>query len=433
MKAIIMAGGKGTRLSTITNGLIPKPLVPILGKPLLQWQIEQLKEYDITDIMIVVGYLGDEIKKFFKDGRAFGVSIEYFEERQPLGSAGSLAYISEWINKESFMLIYGDILFSININKMLNFHKEKESTITLLVHPNSHPYDSDLVVFDKNNRVNSFNKKNSVRDFWYDNYVNAGIYVLEPNICDMVPQNTVVDFVHDVLSKCIENKERIYAYVTPEYVKDAGTPSRLREVEEAIKSGIVRRKNMLNLQKAVFLDRDGTLNKYKGLIYKVEDIELELNVPEAIKMLNSSEYLSIVITNQPSVARGLCNTDEIDEMHLKMKTLLGQEGAYLDKILYCPHHPDKGYPEENAKYKINCDCRKPNIGLLTEASKLFNINLQESWFVGDTTVDIMTGKNAGMRTILLQTGMNGTDGKFDVCPDFVCNTLLEAINLILGE
>ena len=179
------------------------------------------------------------------------------------------------------------------------------------------------------------------------------------------------------------------------------------------------------------MDRDGTINQYRGFIYKEEDFELEECALEAIKKINKSGYLGIVVTNQPVVARGLCEIEDVERIHKKLATLLGREGVYLDDILFCPHHPDKGYPDENPAYKIPCECRKPKTGMIQAAAEKFNIDLSQSWMIGDTTMDLQTGVNAGMRTALVLTGDAGQDKKYDVQPNLVGKDLLEAVELIL--
>lgn len=431
MKAVIMAGGKGTRLSSVTGGIIPKPMVAIAEKPLLEIQVEQLRENRVIDILIVIGHLGNVIKEYFGDGKRFGVHISYFQEKEPLGSAGALAFVRDWLGGSAFLLIYGDILFHMDFQKMVQFHVAKGADITLVSHPNDHPYDSDIVLKDEESRVQGFLKKNITRDFYYDNCVNAGIYMVEAKTCSTVEKGVEADFAHDILIPAVKNDGQVYAYSTPEYVKDVGTPSRLAEAEAAFVDGLVEAKDLRNKQKAVFLDRDGTVNKLKGFVFREEDIELENHAAEAIKKINHSGYLAVIITNQPSVARGLCGIKDIERNHLKLKALLGSQGAYVDGIYYCPHHPDKGYPEENKDYKIDCTCRKPKTGMILKAAEEFNIDLSRSWMVGDTTVDVMTGINAQMKSILLMTGEAGLDGKYDVKPDFVCRDLMDAVNRII--
>ena len=187
--------------------------------------------------------------------------------------------------------------------------------------------------------------------------------------------------------------------------------------------------------KCIFLDRDGTINVYKCLLHNESELVLEEGAAEAIKMINDSSYICIVVSNQPVVARNLCTLEEAWMINKKLEELLYKvNGAYLDDIFICPHHPDKGYPEENKEYKIVCNCRKPKIGMIEEAAMKHNIDLSKSYIVGDTTIDIMTGINAGLKTILVKTGLGGTDKKYEVKADYVTKDLLGAIKLIMeGE
>jgi histidinol-phosphate phosphatase family protein len=185
------------------------------------------------------------------------------------------------------------------------------------------------------------------------------------------------------------------------------------------------------MKAAVFLDRDGVINKEVEFLRKLEQFELLPKSCEAIKLLNDHGWLVVIITNQPVIARGEATARDIDAIHKKMKNKLKKCGAHIDAIYYCPHHPEQGFPGEMVEYKIDCACRKPKIGLLEEASKEFNIDLKKSFFVGDTTVDVQTGKNAGCKTILVKTGYGGLDKKFPATPVFTCEDLLEAAKLII--
>ena len=431
MQAVIMAGGKGTRLREITNDEIPKPMAAIDGKPILQWQIEHLKQQGVSDIILVIGYLGHKIREFFQNGQQFGVSIRYIEETTPLGTAGALSLLGPLLTGEYFFLIFGDVLFDIDLSRMMRFHQEKNAMVTLFVHPNMHPFDSDLVVCNDDGLLLGFDSKHNVRNYWYHNCVNAGFYLMNREICGWVPESTKVALEKGLLTNLIDAGKRIYAYQSPEYIKDVGTVERIRRAEEELKSGFVSARSLRYRQKAVFLDRDGTINKKNGLVYKEEQFELEDSAVEAIRKINCSGYLAIVITNQPVVARGLCELKDVENIHMKMETLLGQNGVYLDAVRFCPHHPDKGYPDENPEFKISCDCRKPNIGLIAECAAQFNIDLKESWMVGDTTVDIQTGVNAGTHTALVLTGDAGKDKKYMVEPEIVCADLQKVVEAIL--
>jgi len=426
-----MAGGKGTRLRSITNDEIPKPMAPVAGKPILQWQVEHLREQGVTDIVFVIGHLGHKIREYFQDGQAFGVSARYIEETTPLGTAGALSLLPPFLTDESFFLVFGDVLFDIELARMEQFHRNSGALATLFVHPNVHPFDSDLIVCDENGRISRFDSKHNVRDYWYHNCVNAGFYLLDRSICSRVPADTKVDLEKELLTGLIDDGAPVYAYRSPEYIKDVGTVERITRAEEELKSGFVASRSLRNQQKAIFLDRDGTINRKNGLVYSEEQFELEDGVVEAIGAINRSGYLAIVVTNQPVVARGLCDIADVERIHKKMETLLGQQGVYLDAVRFCPHHPDKGYPEENPAYKIPCHCRKPDIGMIEQCARQFNIDLSASWMVGDTTVDIQTGVNAGTHTALVLTGDAGSDKKYDVTPELTCKNLWEAVAMIL--
>lgn len=430
MQAVIMAGGKGTRLASLTKDEIPKPMIPIMGKPLLEWQIEQLKSNGINDVTMVIGHLGDKIKAYFGNGQAYGINVQYVEEKEPLGTAGAFYFLRELLKEQYFLLVFGDVFFDIDIARMECFHREKEAAATLFVHPNGHPFDSDLVTLDRNGKVKNLDSKHNDRDYWYDNCVNAGFYILNREICECVAIPEKTDLEKDILCPLIDSGS-VYGYRSPEYIKDVGTVGRIKKTIEDIENGFIAEKCLKKKQKCIFLDRDGTINQHRGLVYKEEEFILESCATEAIRKINESGRLGIVITNQPVVARGLCDIEDVEYIHKKLSTLLGKEGVYLDDILYCPHHPDKGYPEENPLYKIPCECRKPKIGMIVEAVKRYNIDLSDAWIIGDTTMDIQTGRNAGIKTALVMTGEGGKDCKFDVKPDLVCRDLLEAIDKIL--
>lgn len=428
--AVIQAGGKGTRMTSLTRDLIPKPMLKLNGKPLLQWQIENVAAFGIKRFVIIIGHLGEKIREYFGNGESFGVEIEYIEEKQPLGSAGALYYLKETHTNDDFWLIFGDVMFDLAWDRMVSFHEEKKALGTLLVHPNSHPYDSDLVILSESSQVMAITEKGRKHDNWYENLVNSGIYILNHQILDLLTEPAKTDLEQDILVPLIKTG-KLYGYRTSEYVKDTGTPERFRKASREQIEGIWERRSLRNRQSCVFLDRDGTLNQYRGLISNESEFELELHAAEAVKMLNEAGILAIVVTNQPVVARGMCEIEDVKRIHRKLQTLLGDDGAYLDDIVFCPHHPDKGYPEENPQYKIVCNCRKPATGMIDDMVKKYHIDINSSYIVGDSTVDIQTGICAGLKTILLETGQGGKDGKFDVCPDVRKKDIRSAVEFIL--
>ena len=431
--AVIMAGGKGSRLRSITNDEIPKPMVPVDGKPLLEYQVEKLKSYGIKKIVMIVGHLGEKIVDHFKDGKDFGVEIDYIFEKEPLGTAGAFYYLKDKIDAKDFMLVFGDVFFDMDFDRMEDFHFKNSALTTLLAHPNGHPYDSDLIRMDDTGRVIGFDSKHNVRDYWYDNMVNAGMYIINKRLLDLVKEPVKTDFEKDILANQVELGANIYAYHTPEYVKDVGTVDRINATVEELKSGLIQSKNLKNKQRAIFLDRDGTMNVSKGFISKADDLELIPGTIDAIKAINKSGALAIVITNQPVIARGECSFEELHNIHNKLKTLLGEKGAFVDDIFYCPHHPDKGFEGEVPELKFDCECRKPKTGMIDEAVKKYNIDLSKSYMVGDSTMDLETARNAGIKSVLVDTGFAGNDGKYDRSCDIEAKNLFDAVEKIIKD
>lgn len=431
MKAVIQAGGKGTRISEITGDVIPKPMLEISGYPILYHQMMNLKKNGITDITVIIGHLGNVIKDYFGDGKQFGLNISYVEEdpQKPLGTAGSLYFLKDKL-KENFVFLLADVFIDIDFEKMEQYHIANNADVTLLTHPNGHPFDSDLVV-EEGGVVNAFDYKSNDRTTYnYKNLVNAGVMIFSPSVFKYLTELRKYNYEKDIIVPLI-NDGKVVSYKSSEYAKDMGTPERYRRVQEDYNSGICDAKNLANKQKAIFLDRDGTINEYVGFLRKEEDFKLIPGVSEAIKKINNSGYLAIVVTNQPVIARGEVTEEELEEIHKKMETLLGLDGAYIDDIYYCPHHPDKGFEGEIPELKIECDCRKPKTGMLEKAAREHNIDLSSSIMIGDSTLDIKMAENAGMQSILLKTGQKGEDGKYDVSPTLIAEDLNDAINKII--
>ncbi len=431
MKAVIQAGGKGTRISEITGDVIPKPMLEISGYPILYHQMMNLKKNGITDITVIIGHLGNVIKDYFGDGKQFGLNISYVEEdpQKPLGTAGSLYFLKDKL-KENFVFLLADVFIDIDFEKMEQYHIANNADVTLLTHPNGHPFDSDLVV-EEGGVVKAFDYKSNDRTTYnYKNLVNAGVMIFSPSVFKYLTDLRKYNYEKDIIVPLI-NDGKVVSYKSSEYAKDMGTPERYRRVQEDYNSGICDAKNLANKQKAIFLDRDGTINEYVGFLRKEEDFRLIPGVSEAIKKINNSGYLAIVVTNQPVIARGEVTEEELEEIHKKMETLLGLDGAYIDDIYYCPHHPDKGFEGEIPELKIECDCRKPKTGMLEKAAREHNIDLSSSIMIGDSTLDIKMAENAGMQSVLLKTGQKGEDGKYDVSPTLIAEDLNDAINKII--
>lgn len=428
MKAVILAGGKGTRLGNLTQE-IPKPMILIGDKPLLHHQVDLLVRYGFKEIFILVNYLKNPITRYFNDGSKFGACIDYFEEPSPLGTVGGIKEIENQLTGD-FLVLYGDVMVSMDLNRLAAFHSERNSECTLVLHPNDHPHDSDLVEMDDESRIIAFHAKPHPSGIWQHNMVNAGVYILSPVILEMLEKGKKADFGRDIFPALYKNI-RMYGYHTTEYLKDMGTPDRLEKVQNDLIAGKVSGSNYEHKQSAVFLDRDGVLNVERSFISRPEDLQLYDYTAHSIKKLNQAGLLTVVVTNQSAVARNLCTEEEVKTIHKKMESELGEQGAWLDAIYYCPHHPDKGFPEENPKYKIDCDCRKPQTGMFRKAIAKFNIDPRSSYMIGDSERDIKAGANTGCITIGVRTGYGIK--KTSIIPDFMFSNLAEAVDFIVDE
>lgn len=180
------------------------------------------------------------------------------------------------------------------------------------------------------------------------------------------------------------------------------------------------------MKKAVFLDRDGVINKEVDYLRNLKQLRLLPGVAQVIRKLNKLGFLIIIVTNQPVIARGWLTEKEVDDIHSVLIKRLSQKSAKINAIYYCPHHPEANLK----KYRIYCHCRKPNIGLIKKAVKKFKIDVKKSFMVGDSTTDILAGKRAGLKTILVETGYAGKDGKYNIKPDCAIKNLSQAIKII---
>lgn len=215
----------------------------------------------------------------FRDGHQYKVSIDYFIEDEPLGNAGALFKMRERLGEEPFLLLNADSVFDVDFNRFVEFHKTHGGLVSLLTHPNSHPYDSCLIISDSSGTVTSWLTKEDARPEWYENRINAGLHIIDPIVLDMAKQRMKLDT--DLIGKCgpdgklvkidldrqvlkpLCGSYQMHCYDSPEYVKDMGTPERLYQVQKDFQLGTVAAKNLRRKQKAIFLDRDGTINKYE--------------------------------------------------------------------------------------------------------------------------------------------------------------------------
>jgi D,D-heptose 1,7-bisphosphate phosphatase len=426
----ILAGGQGTRLRE-RAGHRPKPMVSLLGRPLLEYQLELCRRHGFLRVLLLVHYQHDVIREYFGDGSNHGVSLAYQVEETPRGTAGALRDALPRL-ADRFLTLYGDTYMDVDLRRFWDVHVAHNADVTVFAHPNDHPDDSDIVDVDAAGLVTALHPYPHPQHFENPNLASAALYVMRSNgLESFIPPVGQMDVARDLFPVMLRAGRRLFAHISPEFIKDIGTPERLDQVADDISAGVPERLSGRGLRPAVFLDRDGTLNTQVDYVTRPDHLALLPGIPEAVRRLNRAGHLAVVITNQPVVARGDVTADGLERIHIRLKHLLGLQHAYLDRIYACPHHPDSGYPGEVSELKMICDCRKPATGLVDAACRDLEIHRDASWFIGDTTSDVETGRRAGLKTILVRTGQAGQDGRYPFRPDYVVADMSAAVSWIL--
>ena len=428
---VILAGGLGTRLASVTQGR-PKVLAEIGGKPVLLHQLELAAAYGFRDIHISAGYRAEQIEEFVKNHLPVGARIQVDRELEPLGNAGAVLDRLPLLEKD-FLVLYGDVMISADLRHFADAHSRSGADFTLLVHPNDHPSDSDLVETDSQGRVTSIHLAPHRSDGSFGNLVNAGLYAIRRDALRLLRlEGKKHDFTKQVIPGLLAAGGKVWAYRSAEYLKDMGTPERLAKVQRDWERGKISPPGSGKPRPAVFLDRDGTLNVERDHLRSVADLQVLPGTASALKKLRDGGYNLVILTNQPVLARGDVSDQDLHAIHQKLEWELGKEGAFVDAIYVCPHHPDKGFAGERAELKTFCNCRKPATGLLDRACRDLVLEPADSWMVGDSTVDIEMARRAGVRSVLVKTGHGGADGKFPAIPDYCADNLEAAADYILA-
>ncbi|MDR1398157.1 MAG: HAD-IIIA family hydrolase [Desulfarculales bacterium] len=440
--ALILAGGKGARLASRLNGL-PKPLVEVAGVPLLERQLLHCKSSGIESVLLLVNHRADRVAQFCAQKNNFGLNLCLVDDGEPRGTGGAVLAALPHLASDprDVLILYGDTLFNIDLERFHAAHLAGGADASLLVHPNTHPQDSDLLELDESGYVVKLHPCPHPQGAEYPNLVNAALYIMKRSLladfaylAGGAPR--IIDFAKDIFPLLLQEGSKLYGYKSPEYIQDVGTPERLERAEADIFSGRVAKGSLRLPQRAVFLDRDGVLNEEAGYITGPDQLKLVPGSARAVSRLNRAGLLAVVVTNQPVLARGECDEAGLQAVHTRLEHLLGREGAYLDRLYYCPHHPERGFPGERPELKTVCACRKPAPGMLFRAACDLHIDLHRSWLVGDRISDIQCAANVGCRSVL--TGISGRENAFfadggEVKPDFQVKDLAAAVDIILRQ
>ena len=418
MQAVIICGGIGTRLKKVYKKT-PKALIKINSIPNLQHIIKDLKKNNINKFLFLTSFQSNKIESYVKKIKLKNYCI--VKDINLKGTGGALIGAYKKLDKE-FLVIFSDLFMKINFKKFVIFSRKKKSEVNMFVHANSHPYDSDTVEYNRDCRVKKINLKRTNESKL--NIAISGLFYFKKIYIKKFKYDNKkkinLDLVKDLISKKINH--RIFAYKSIEYIKDFGTPKRLKKVNFEQKQS--NRKKI----SAVFLDRDGVINKEIGGVTSKEEFIKLPKVEQAIKKLNQKQIPVFIVSNQAVLSKGKINNAKFKSIISFLDKLLSKSNAYIDDYLYCPFYKNKKY--DISKIPYYSKYRKPNPGMILELSKKYRINLKNSFFVGDSDKDILAGTKVGCKTILVKSNKL-FDYKYKIKPNFFVDNLSEAINIIL--
>jgi len=401
-QAVILCGGEGTRLGERVRDL-PKPMIPLAGRPVLDHIIEALAAAGIRRFILAAGYQGDVVARYYAHTRPVDCLIEVVREPEARGTAGALRWSADRLD-EDFLIAYGDVFLDFDARGLLAAHAARRPLGTLLVRASDHPWDSHLVVADAAGRVVEFVARREPGRL-YRNVANAAVYVLSRRVLDWIPVDRPADFGADIFPAALAAGEVLGAHPLEEegFVQDMGTPERLAAVEEYLADralAAAARRHPRPLA-TVFLDRDGVLTVDAGPVDRPEKLVLLPGAGEALALLRRAGLRCVVVTNQPVVARGLCSAATLEAIHDRLRAEVAAVGGRIDGIYVCPHHPETHHGEGVPALRRACRCRKPAPGLLFRARRELGLDLAACVMVGDRAADVRAGRAAGVRTVLV--------------------------------
>ena len=373
MQALILVGGKGTRLGALTQ-TCPKPMMPIGETPFIEYIIRHLARFGIRDIILLAGYLGQEVMDTYQ-GRRFGnAMVRVIVEPQPAGTGGALRYAAD-ILEDHFLLLNGDSFFDFNLLDLVMRYKKTSSMGCMALRAVNDASQYGKVTVE-NAKITAFIEKSASAGAAY---INGGVYVLHRSILDWIGQAAQVSLERDVFPQ-ITAAGGLFGYPFDGLFIDIGTPNDLRWAQQHLASRLQR--------PAVFLDRDGVINQDNGYVHRPEDFEWMPGAKLAIKRLNDAGYLVFVTTNQAGVARGYYSEAAVNALHAWLQNELHVAGAHVDAFYFCPHHVDAVLPQ----YKKDCCCRKPNPGMLQRALQEWDVDISRSFLIGDKASDLQAAE-----------------------------------------
>ena len=411
MEAVVLAGGFGTRLKGCIDN-IPKPLAPVNGRPFLCCLLDYLYANGVHRAVISTGYLAEKVEEAI-GSRYRGMTIEYSVEDTPLGTGGGIKKALKKCTGDDVIVCNGDSYFDVNLFEMKKFHNESGCEITLAAKFIENAYRSGLLETE-NGKLLGFTENGIAPS----GYINGGVYFIKRTLLKSITEDKF-SFEKEVLAS---GRYDIGVFESDGYFIDIGIPESYKLAQEEKNKLTSSRKRC-----AVFLDRDGTINKDTVHLFRKEDFEFLPDADKAVATLKEKGYLAIVITNQAGIAKGLYQEDDVHILHRHVDSLLQKDYSVIpDGYYYCPHHTEAVIDE----YRIDCPCRKPNPGLILKAVEDFektgiHIDLKNSITIGNRISDILAGKNAGVGYNILI----GNDEKDENCvANKVYGSIYDAVN-----
>lgn len=385
-QAVILAGGEGRRLRpfTLKN---PKPLVPINGKPFLEYLINLLKENSIGEAIILTGYLGEKIEKYFGDGSKFGIKIKYshtpfLDDKGEENKSGIRIKNAQSLLDNFFLLLYCDNYWPLNLEELADFYYKHPSVVLTTIYSNKDNSTKNNISVGQDGYVIHYDKERKEKNL---NGVDIGFFIVNKKVLNLLPKtNSIFETV--VLPNLIEQK-KLSGFVTDQKYYSIGDPDRVSIIQKFLTS-----------KKIIFLDRDGVINKRPpkaDYVKKWEEFEFLPGATEAIKLLNNKGYKIFIISNQSGIARKALTEKTLQIIHKNMLGEIEKEGGKIEEIYICPHGWDEG-----------CNCRKPKPGMLLQASREHFIELRKSIFIGDDERDMKAGEAVGCKTFLVTENNN---------------------------
>jgi D,D-heptose 1,7-bisphosphate phosphatase len=381
-QVVIFCGGLGTRLGNITRNY-SKPLLKINNKSFILYLIKNLYRYGITEALLLCHYKYEDYKRLFNDKKYFGVKIKCIYEKELLGSAGALFNAKKYL-KSIFLVSNGDTFFNFNILDLYKkFNSQKKIGIVALT----------KIKFFKN-RYGSFNKKSGLlnlkRKIDKNNFlIYTGLSIFKKKIVNYTIKNSSLEGnTFSVLTK----KKLLQAELYKDKIN--------KFIDIGIKKDFYRAsyflKNVLK-KPAIFLDRDGIVNLDNDYVHKARDFIWRAGAKKLIKYFNDNNYYVFVITNQSGVGRGYYSEKEVIVLHNWVNKQLSTYGAYIDEFFYAPYYEFS----KKKEYRKNKFLRKPNIGMFVQAKKKWDIDIKNSYVVGDKPSDMLFARNSNLKGILI--------------------------------